>query len=243
MITPSDELGTEIHIYESKDLEQISEINASETDRLYLHICKPVSLKFLKEFTTLKELFIRGSIKNPVPIAQCTTIEKLMIGSTTIDNLDFATALPLKILGFEDVKTRVDRLIIPNIPTLESLGIAGVHKVGDLDFLSDFVGLRELYLSWLKTKKLFDFSKLQRLERLSMYRMLHLTSIKELATATAPALNFLSIIETPKVKMQELNVMAKIKSLEKLHISFITENPNSYKRYIQEIGLGHLLYK
>ena len=241
MITSSDELGTEIHIYEPKDLEQVPEINIPETDRLYLHICKPVSLKFLKEFTNLKELMIRGSLKNPAPIAQCTTIEKLSIGGTTIDSLDFATTLPLKTLSLEDVKTRVDRLVIPNIPTLEHLGLTGVHKVGDLDFLSDFTGLRTLMLSWLKTKRLFDFSRLPHLERLEMYRMLHLTSIRELATASA--LKFLSITETPKLKMQELKVIAAMKSLEKLHIPYITENPNSYKRYVQEIGSGHLLYE
>lgn len=239
MITSSEELGTEVHIYEPKDLEQLSEINIPETDRLYLHICKPVSLKFLKDFSNLKQLIIRGSLKNPAPIAQCTTVEKLLIGGTTIDSLDFAANLPLKTLGLEDIKTRVDRLIIPNIPTLENLGLAGVHKVGDLDFLSDFTELRKLTLSWLKTKRLFDFSKLSHLECLVIYRMLHLTSIKELATI--PALNLLAITETPKLKMQELNVAAHIKSLEKLHISYITENPNSYKRYVQEIGLGHLL--
>jgi hypothetical protein len=235
----SDELGIEIEIYESKDLEQLSEINIPEIDKLYLHICKPVSLKFLKEFTNLKQLIIVGSIKNPAPIAQCTTVEKLMIGGTAIDSLDFAAALPLKQLSLENVKTRIDRLVIPNISTLEHLGLTGVHKVGELDFLSDFAGLRELTLSWLKTKRLFDFSKLKHLERLVMYRMLHLTNIKELATA--PVLNFLSITETPKLKMQELNVAANIKSLEKLNISYITENPNSYKRYVQEIGLEHLL--
>lgn len=239
MITLSKELGTEIHIHESKDLKQLSELNIPEIDRLYVHAYKPVSLKFLREFTSLKDLCIRGSIKNPSPIAECRTVERLSIGGTTIDSLDFAETLPLKTLSLEIVKTRVDRLVIPNIPTLEHLGLTGVHKVGDLDFLSDFIGLRTLDLLWLKTKRLFDFSKLLHLERLVMYRMLHLTSIKELATASA--LNFLAITETPKLKMQELKVAANMKSLEKLHISGITENPNSYKRYVQEIGQGHLL--
>ena len=237
----TEQLGTEIEICEgAKDLNCLKDLNVSEIEKLFLNIHKPVSLKFLKDFTNLKQLLVAGSIKNPESISQCLSIENLAIQGATIDSLDFATVLPLKQLSLEDVKTRVDKLVIPNIPSLEHLGLAGVHKVGDLDFLGDFTGLRTLTLSWLKTKKLFNFIKLVHLERLVMYRMLHLTSIKELATATA--LNFLAITETPKLKMQELNVAANMKKLEKLHISYITANPNSYIQYVKEIGLGHLLY-
>ena len=60
----------------------------------------------------------------------------------------------------------------------EELGVdIAIDGTKDLDFLSDFIGLRELTLSWLKTKRLFNFFNLQYLERLHMYRTLHLTSI------------------------------------------------------------------
>jgi hypothetical protein len=240
IVGKTEELGIEIAIDGTKDLDCLKELDIAVIDKLFLHMYKPISLKFLKDFPNLKQLLIVGSLKNLEFIAQCSTIEELALQNGTIDSLDFTLNLSLKKLVLENIKTRVDRLEIPNIPTLENLGLSGIHKVGDLDFLSDFIGLRELTLSWLKAKRLFDFSNLRHLECLYMYRMLHLTNIKELSTASA--LNFLSITETPKLKMQELKVVANMKSLEKLHIPFITENPNSYKRYVQELGYGNLLY-
>ena len=91
-------------------------------------------------------------MKNLELIAQCSTIEELATQNGTIDGLDFTLKFPLEKLVLDNIKTRVDKLVIPNISTLESFGLSGVHKVGDLDFLSNFIGLRELTLSWLKTK-------------------------------------------------------------------------------------------
>lgn len=240
MIVGESELGIEIVIYEgAKDLDCLKHLDVSNIKKLYVAMHKPVSLKFLKDFISLKQLTLSGSLKNPAPISDCRTIEYLSIHGSTIDSLDFIAALPLKLLSLEDIKTRIERLVIPNIPTLEDLSLSGVHKVGDLDFLSDFKGLRSLSLSWLKSKRLFDFTKLSELESLYFYRMLHLTDIT--ALATVPALNMLTFIETPKIKMKELTVVSKIKSLQKLNISYINENPNSYKRFIEELGQGDLL--
>lgn len=233
---------TYIEINEAKDLECLKNIDVQNVEKLNLSIHKPISLKFLKDFKNLKELVVAGSLKNHTPIALCTNLESLGIIGTTIDSLDFICDLSLKWLALEDIKSKVERLEIPNLPTIEYLGLRKVSKIHDLDFLAEFMFLRHLTFGELKSTHLFSFSKLEKLETLHLYKMKHLTNISELETAKN--LKELIIMEnTPKLKISELSIVSKIKNLEKLNIDYITENnPNAYKKYIKEIGFEHLLH-
>jgi hypothetical protein len=174
----------EIEVYDGvKDVSFIENIDLDKIEHLLIILHKSISIKFLNKFKNLKELVLGGSIKDYAPVSNCLSLERLCISSRgKIDNLDFIKQLYIKELSLEGIRPGVDNLIIPNVKTIEDISISNVSKMTDLDFLSDFTQLKTLSLFEFKAKKLFDFSKMKNLTKLSIINMFHLINFEELKT-------------------------------------------------------------
>ena len=173
----------EIEINDAKDIENLKNINLDEIEDLSLYFYKPISLRFVKNFKNLKRLLISGSIKDYTPISSCATLKILYISTSgAIDNLDFIKYLSIKNLTLESFRTKSNNFSIPNLETIETLNISLVSAIVDLSFLADFPNLKNLFLFELQSKVLFDFTKLKKLEVLTLTNMFHLKNLQELKT-------------------------------------------------------------
>lgn len=166
-----------------KDLNILKDRDLSEIKELMLIFFKLVSLKFLKNFKNLERLTLGGSIKDFSPVSECLTLKELQISGGSLESLDFIKNLSIKTLTIDTFKSKTKELTIPNIKSLEKLNISEVPGIVDLSFLSEFETLQSLTLFHLKSKKLFDFSKLTNLKDLSLISMNHLANLAELNNA------------------------------------------------------------
>lgn len=166
----------------SKDLDFLKNLDKKQIQELNIIIFKPVSMKFLKDFTGLKKLMIAGSVKDFTPVSGCTSLESLYLSGGTIDNLDFINTLPVKSLILENFRSNVASLHVHNLKTLENIRISKVSALADLSFLEEFPQLKTIELFELNSKKLFDFSKLINLKTLHLTNLFHLKDLSELKT-------------------------------------------------------------
>lgn len=195
----------------AKDLDILKGKSLAEIEDLSLIIFKPVSLKFLREFKNLKRLMVAGSVKDYSPIADCSALEILHLSGGTIDKLDFIKPLSINTLMLEVNKSKQDILVIPNLTSLENIHLTQVEGMVDLSFFSDFAGLKRIDLFHLKSDQLFDFSRLKKLEQLSLTNMFNLKELSHLKSI--PALKLLYIHQffiNRKVKIDVKALLLKI---------------------------------
>ncbi|SEW52769.1 hypothetical protein [Chitinophaga arvensicola] len=195
----------------AKDLEVLKGKDLTIIEELSLILFKPLSLKFLKDFTHLKKLMISGTVKDYSPLAGCDTLEILHLSGGTIDELDFIRTLSIHTLILEASKSRVDTLVIPNLTSLENIRISEVGSMADLSFLSDFSSLKSIALFHLKSEQLFEGSALHQLERLYLTNMFNLKDLSRLKSF--PSLQLLYIHQffvNRKVKIDAKAALFKI---------------------------------
>ncbi|QQT24641.1 hypothetical protein [Sphingobacterium spiritivorum] len=166
-----------------KDLDILKDRGLSEIKDLMLIFFKPISLKFLKNFTHLERLTLSGSIKDFSPVSECLTLRELQISGGSLENLDFIKSLSIKSLTIDTFKSKTKDFTVPNIKSLEKLVISEVPCIVDLTFLSEFESLKSLMLFHLKSKNLFNFSKLTNLKDVSLVSMNYLSGLSELKDA------------------------------------------------------------
>ncbi|MGJ1420283.1 hypothetical protein ACR79T_11705 [Sphingobacterium spiritivorum] len=166
-----------------KDLDILKDRDLSEIRDLMLIFFKPISLKFLKNFTNIERLTLAGSIRDFSPVSECLTLKELQISGGSLENLDFIKNLSIKSLTIDTFKSKTKEFTIPNLKSLERLVITEVPCIVDLSFLSEFEGLQSLMLFHLKSKNLFDLSKLTNLKDISLISMNYLTGLSELKDA------------------------------------------------------------
>jgi hypothetical protein len=195
----------------AKDLDLLKGKALAEIEDLSLIIFKPVSLKFLRDFKNLKRLMVAGSVKDYSPIADCSSLEILHLSGGTIDELDFIKPLSIHTLTLEVNKSKGDTLIVPHLPALENIHITQVASIVDLSFLSDFVGLKHIALFHLKSDRLFDFSKLEKLEQLYLTNMFNLKELSHLKSIRALQLLYIhQFFINRKVKIDVKAALLKI---------------------------------
>ncbi|MGJ1432360.1 hypothetical protein ACR79M_13630 [Sphingobacterium spiritivorum] len=166
-----------------KDLDILKDRDLSEIKDLMLIFFKPISLKFLKNFTNLERLTLSGSIKDFSPVSECLTLRELQISGGSLENLDFIKSLSIKSLTIDTFKSKTKDFTVPNIKSLEKLVISEVPCIVDLTFLSEFESLKSLMLFHLKSKNLFNFSKLTNLKDVSLVSMNYLSGLSALKDA------------------------------------------------------------
>lgn len=211
----------------AKDLEILESTDLNKIDDLSLFIFKPVSVRFLKKFKNLKKLMISGSVKDLSPVGDCTSLDTLYL-SGPVDRLDFIQSLSIKTLKLEGIKSKVDILVIPNIGSLENIVISSVSKIVDLSFLADFVDLKTISLFELKSKKLFDFSRLKKLKQISLTNMFHLQSLEELKSIqNLETLDIHHFFVNRKMKIdiksELLKVVDDLKNIKKIRLKINEE--------------------
>lgn len=166
----------------AKDLDFLKNIDKSLVEELSLFIFKPISLRFLKDFTGLKNLMISGSVKDFRPLTDCISLKSLYLSGGTIDSLEFLADLSLTSLTLENFRSNVAELHIPELHTLQEIKLSKVAKIADLAFLSSFAKLNRINLFELNSKKLFDFTPLKNLRFLEICNMFHLKDFNALKT-------------------------------------------------------------
>ncbi|WP_293918383.1 MULTISPECIES: hypothetical protein [unclassified Sphingobacterium] len=166
-----------------KDLDILKDRDLSEIKDLMLIFFKPISLKFLKNFTNLERLTLSGSIKDFSPVSECLTLRELQISGGSLENFDFIKSLSIKSLTIDTFKSKTKDFTVPNIKSLEKLVISEVPCIVDLTFLSEFESLKSLMLFHLKSKNLFNFSKLTNLKDVSLVSMNYLSGLSALKDA------------------------------------------------------------
>lgn len=232
----------------TKDLDILKNRDLSEIKELMLIFFKPLSIKFLKDFKNLERLTLAGSIKDFSPVSECSTLKELQISGGSLENLDFIKNLSIKSLTIDIFKSKTKTFIIPNIKSLESLTISEVPCIDNLSFLSEFETLQRLTLFHLKSKILFDFSRLTNLKDLSLISMNHLKNLMELKDAKN--LEKLCITDQrfgaskPKInaKAELLKILPNLKDLKSLTLDDKTNLP-SIKTFINMSEISKELNK
>lgn len=213
-----------------KDLDILKDRDLSEIKDLMLIFFKPISLKFLRNFTNLERLTLAGSIKDFSIVSECSTLKELQISGGSLENLDFIKNLSIKSLTIDTFRSKKN-FTIPNVKSLESLTITEVPCIVDLSFLSEFETLQSLTLFHLKSKNLFDFSRLTNLKDLSLISMNHLKSLKELNNAISVEKlritddRFGSAKTKLNVKSELLKILPSLKHLKTLTLDDKTNIP------------------
>lgn len=183
---------------------------------------KAMSLKVLKRFTHLKELYLEKHMKDIDVIRHFALLEKLNLRSITLK--DLSILLPLKKLWWFTLKLggTTNLALLPQIGRIKYLELWMVKGLTDLSFISNMIYLQNLFLQDLKNvETLPDFSRCAELRRVRIDNLKTLRDISPLLSAHA---------------LEELTIgRGKLISVE--NASFLKSHP-SLKR--ASIGLGSI---
>ncbi len=209
-----------------KDLEILKAIDLDEVEEFNIYFWKPLSLRFLKDFKNLKKLMIVGRVKDFSHVSNCSSLEELYISGGPVNSLDFIKSLSIHTLRLEQIRSDTDSFIIPNLKTLEYIAISTASKIVDLSFLSEFSQIKKLSFYDLKSKNLFDFSKLTNLQTVTLTNMFHLKNFSELSTLqtlNSLVIHYFFLNRKMKIdaKSELLKVIDKLLNVKtvKLHIN------------------------
>ncbi|MFF2885920.1 hypothetical protein [Paenibacillus sp. NPDC057967] len=205
---------------------------------------KPLELAFIQSYKKLAYLELHGKFKDLRPIAECISLETLIL-NCSIDQLDFVNELPLiKYLSIDscDVKGPIEVLAPSNVSMLK---LSSVRNLTDIEPLGKLQNLEFLHLSLPKVERLCDFSKLGNLRQLELDYMKALRDIQNLWTANRLEALELKDINTA-VKADAFELLKDMERLRQIDFRFIDTGKRRHaaiREQLEHAGKGHLLYE
>jgi internalin A len=157
-----------------------------------------ISLKFLTQFSQLRELYLEKHIKDIDVIGILSRLERLTLRSISLPDLSLLRklkqlwSLGIKLGGTKDLR------LLTEISNLKHLELWMVKGLSDLSMLGEIACLQNLYLQALKNvTSLPSFRNLTKLRRVTLDTMKGLSDLSPVAEA--PALQELVVVGTNKL--------------------------------------------
>ncbi|QTH40181.1 hypothetical protein J4772_21470 [Cohnella sp. LGH] len=204
---------------------------------------KAQSLDFIRSYSQLNYLELHGKFEGLTPIAECASLNTLLL-NCAIDRLDFIAELPqIKYLLIDSCELNgpLDVLAESN---LSMLVLSAVRNLTDIQAVGQMRNLSFLQLSLPKVERLCDFSKMDNLRQLELNYMKSLRDIANLWTAKQLEVLELKEINTA-IKAEAFAPLRDMESLRQVDFRFIDFNKGriaAISELMEQAGKGHLLY-
>lgn len=181
-----------------------------------LDFLKDYNLSFIRSIDILSD-----SIKNIDGLYSLLNIES--INSTNL-NIDYSRFPKLRSIGAE--LSSFSYKTLPNINTLESIGISNKFKENDISIFSKNKGLKYLMLRGSKITSLKGLENFKELECLELFHNNYITSLEGITEEHSKTLKEISIYKAPKL----FNVNEYLSKLTKLeHLQLACKKVDSFK--------------
>jgi hypothetical protein len=169
------------------DLPWLRELTFGETRRKF-------SLRFLETWPLLNSLFLVQHKTDLSCIRGLTQLAYLGLSGHTLPDLSLLSPLT-KLRKFHLLLGGTRNLAaLAQLPALEELRLMRITKLADLGILADLVGLKTLYLDWMRNvMSLPSFYRHERLDDVTIDNMKGLTDLSPVAAA--PALRRLAVFD------------------------------------------------
>jgi len=224
----------EIEISSLKDFNFLYDLpNTIEKLSLGRTKSKRLNLKPLERFQNLRYLIIEGHCKNIEAIGTIVSIEKLLLRSISVENLNFLNnlknlwSLDIKLGGIKDLSV----LKSLNLKYLELWQIRGLS---DISVISSLTNLQNLFLQSLRNVEVFpNISQLHSLKRVTLENMKGLNDISNLFDSK-------SLIEFHHISAENIipetyKDLTKIPTLKSASVGFGSDKKNRIlEKYLDE---------
>ena len=194
-------------------LTQLSGLLLSDTKR------KSISLHPISNLSNLKYLQICGLSKDIKTISNLHNLTELVLRSTTLENLDFLKKLQkISKLSFILGGTK-DYDVLKKLPHLSSLTLWQVHKLTDIEFISELKNLEYLKLDSLRNViKLPMFTNNERLYVFTMNMMKGLQNVETIKNLQN--LEEFLFTSANNINQSQLEVLKECKRLRMASVGF-----------------------
>jgi hypothetical protein len=189
--------GFQVDVFSLQSAEGIEYLPASLEYLGFGQTKSKISLKFLTQFSQLRELYLENHTKDIDAIGTLSHLERLTLKSISLPDLSLLKklkqlwSLAIKLGGTKDLR------LLPEIGNLKHLELWMVKGLSDLRMLGEIGSVQNLYLQALKNvTRLPSFRNLTKLRRVTLDTMKGLFDLSPVAEA--PALQELVVVGTNK---------------------------------------------
>lgn len=190
----------------------------------------------IRQFRSLRTLYIEGQQRGIEAIADLHELEELTLRSVSTAGLEYVALLPrlwsldIKLGGIQDLSA------IASKESIKYLELWQIRDLSDIGVISSLSGLQYLFLQSLRhVRSIPDLSRLTKLRRIVLENMKGLRDVS--AIGTAPALEeFLHISAQGFLPKQYWSLLNK-PSLRQAHIGFCSQRKNEqFESLVRQSG-------
>jgi hypothetical protein len=209
---------------------------------------KPLNIDFVSRFKKLQDLHIEGPCKGVEEIGKLQHLQKLVLRSVSIANLDFLKDLnklwsvDLKLGSIKDFRA------LSKVPNLKYLEMWMVKGVSDISFISEMKELQNLHLESLIN--ISDFPSFKKLTKLRRIRLMNMKGLKQFhKLKSAPALQDFMFTDIHELPPEDLLPVLQNPRLKNLYVYFPSNKKNiAFKALAKKYGkqasrMGDFVYK
>lgn len=197
---------------------------------------KKPRLDGLRQFRSLRTLYIEGQQRGIEVIAELHDLEDITLKSVTIPGVECVALLPrlwsldIKLGGIQDLSA------IANKESIKYLELWQIKGLADISVISSLSGLQYLFLQSLRhVTSIPDLSRLNKLRKIVLENMKGLTDVSGIGTA--PVLEeFLHVSAQGFLPKQYWELLNK-PSLRQAHIGFCSQRKNEqFESLVRQSG-------
>ena len=226
-----------IGIWNLEDLGFLSDVS-DEVESLFIGTTrsKKPDLAPLTRFSGLRTIYLEGQRKNIDVLSQLGELEKIVLRSITVPDLDFLR--PLDKLWSLDIKLggTTNFAAIESMARLKYFELWQVRGLSDIGVISTLTGLQHLFLQSLKNvRALPDLRQLVNLRRITLETMKGLGDVS--ALRDAPALSEYLHIAANNLQPEDYVPLLENATVKKIRIGFGSKRKNErFKTMLLEYG-------
>jgi len=226
-----------IGIWNLEDLGFLNEVSDEiESISIGTTRSKKPDLAPLARFSKMKRIYLEGQRKNIEVVSQLGNLEKVVLRSITVPDLEFLK--PLERLWSLEIKLGGTKNLaaLKGMTRLKYLELWQVLGLSDLDVISTLTGLQYLFLQSLtRVGNLPDFRELTSLRRISLETMKRLQDVSTLRHA--PALIEYIHIAANNLQPGDYLPLLENENVRKVRIGFGSDKKNNaFKALLSKYG-------